>query len=186
MTAGTNHAATRSAMAWIGARERWALATAATMRASVVSSPTRRGLDDEAAVAVEGGAGDLVAGRLLHRDGLAGQHALVERRAAFDDEAVDRDLGAGADAQAIAGADLGERHVGLAAVGGDAAGGRGREVEERADRRPGALAGTELEDLAEQHEDDDDGRGLEIDRQIAVGVAKTVREQRRERGRRRG
>ena len=40
MTAGTNTPATRSAIRWIGARERWASATMATMRASIVSRPT--------------------------------------------------------------------------------------------------------------------------------------------------
>ena len=39
MTAGTNQAATRSAIRWIGARERWASATMATIRASIVSRP---------------------------------------------------------------------------------------------------------------------------------------------------
>ena len=40
-TAGTNHPATRSASAWIGARLRCASATICTMRASIVSLPTR-------------------------------------------------------------------------------------------------------------------------------------------------
>ena len=40
-TAGTKTAATRSASRWIGAREPWASSTSATMRARVVSLPTR-------------------------------------------------------------------------------------------------------------------------------------------------
>ncbi len=40
MTTGTNNPATRSAVRWIGARERWASATMATIRASTVSRPT--------------------------------------------------------------------------------------------------------------------------------------------------
>jgi hypothetical protein len=40
MTVGTNHAATRSARFWIGARLRCASATMAMMRASSVSAPT--------------------------------------------------------------------------------------------------------------------------------------------------
>ena len=40
-TAGTNQAATRSTRLWIGARERWASATICTIRASMVSLPTR-------------------------------------------------------------------------------------------------------------------------------------------------
>ena len=38
---GTKTAATRSASRWMGAREPWASATSAMMRASVVSAPTR-------------------------------------------------------------------------------------------------------------------------------------------------
>ena len=39
ITAGTNQAATRSAVRWIGARDRWASATICTIRASIVSRP---------------------------------------------------------------------------------------------------------------------------------------------------
>src|SRR5207253_2040980 len=40
-TTGTKIAATRSARRWMGAREPWASSTRLTMRASVVSLPTR-------------------------------------------------------------------------------------------------------------------------------------------------
>ena len=93
MTAGTNQAATASARPWTGARERWASATMATMRARVVSRADAAGDDDEAAGAVEGGAGDRVAGGLLDRHRLAGQHALVDGGAAFENLGVDRDPG---------------------------------------------------------------------------------------------
>jgi len=56
----------------------------------------------------------------MHRDRLAGQHRLVDRAAAFDDRTVDRDLLAGAYAQAVADVDVGERDVLLAAVAQDA------------------------------------------------------------------
>ena len=46
---------------------------------------------------------------------------------------------------------------------------RRREVEQRADRRAGALAGAELEDLAEQHQHDDDRGRLEVDADLARG-----------------
>ena len=41
ITVGTNLPATLSASFWIGARERWALATISTIWASMVSAPTR-------------------------------------------------------------------------------------------------------------------------------------------------
>ena len=78
--------------------------------------------------------------RLLDRHRLAGDHRFVDRGAAFEHDAVDRNAVARADAQPVAGLHLVERHVGLGAVGGDAPRGLRREVEQRADRRAGALA----------------------------------------------
>ena len=63
-TAGTNHAATRSASRWMGARLRWASCTRRTMCASIVSAADAVGPHDDAAGAVDGAAGDAVAGRL--------------------------------------------------------------------------------------------------------------------------
>src|SRR5581483_8413539 len=51
----------------------------------------RRGPHVERPVAVEGGAGDPVAGGFLHRERLAGEHRLVGRRGAGHDDAVDGD-----------------------------------------------------------------------------------------------
>ncbi len=57
---------------------------------------------DDAAGAVDGGADDGVADRLVHRQALAGQHALVDRGRAVGDDTVDRDLLTGADAHQVA------------------------------------------------------------------------------------
>ena len=56
----------------------------------------RGDLHEQGAGPVEGGADDRVAGRLRDRDGLTGQHRLVDGRAALEDDAVDGDLLAGA------------------------------------------------------------------------------------------
>ena len=101
-TAGTNTAATRSATRWIGARERWASQTSATMCASRVSAPTRSARITKLPVALTVRAGDLASRGLLDRDRLAGDHRLVHRRGALHHDAVHRDLLAGAHPQAVA------------------------------------------------------------------------------------
>ncbi len=86
-------------------------------------------------------------------------------------DAVDRDALAGAHAQAVADAHLGERHVALAAVGVDAARGGRRQLQQRADGGSGAAARAQLQHLAEQHQGDDDGGRLEVDADAAVHAA---------------
>ncbi len=137
----------------------------------------------EAAGAVERAAGDAVAGRLLHRNRLAGQQGLIDGASALDDDAVDGDLVAWPDPQHVAGLDRGERHgLGLAILQHTQRR-LGREVEQSADGAAGLLPGAELEHLAEQHERHDDGGGLVIDRDEPMGVAHGVGEQpRRDRG----
>ena len=96
---------------------------------------------------------------------LAGEHRFVDRRAALDHRAVDRDLLAGTHAEPVADPDLLERRSPPRAPSGRITRAvLGGEVEERADGRAGALAGAELEHLAEEHQDDDHRGGLEIDR----------------------
>ena len=89
---------------------------------------------------------------------------LVDGAAALDHLAVDRDLLARAHAEAVADMHGIERDLLVAAVGADAPRGLRREIEERADGAAGALAGPQLQHLAEQHQHGDHGRGLEVDR----------------------
>src|SRR5262249_50240865 len=70
-----------------------------------------RGFEDEAARLVQRGADDLLSGSLLDRQAFAGQHALVERRAALFDDTVYRHLLARADAYVIADLDRFDRNV---------------------------------------------------------------------------
>ena len=63
----------------------------------------------EAAGAVERAAGDAVVPALLDRQRLAGEERLVDGAPAFEHDAVDRDLVAGADAEDVADRDVGER-----------------------------------------------------------------------------
>ena len=69
------------------------------------------GRDDGRAGAVEAAADDLVAGCLVHRHALAGEHGLVDRALAADDRAVDRHALAGADAHPVVLRDLVDRQL---------------------------------------------------------------------------
>ena len=112
-------------------------------------------------------------GALRDRDRLAGQHRLVDRAAAFDDDAVDRHLLAGPHAQRVA-----DVHVRRAArplrcrrasIRRAVFGARpssdliAAEVCERA---------LQLEHLAEQRQRDDDRGGLEVDRRPGPSTTK--------------
>ena len=79
-------------------RTKWAVCAALWLG---LASGGPVGAHDEPAVGVQGRAGDVGAHADLHRDGLAGQHRLVDGRFAFDDDAVGRDLLAGADDEQI-------------------------------------------------------------------------------------
>ena len=57
------------------------------------------GSHQDGAVAVDAGADDAVAGMLFDGDGFAGNQRLIDHRAAFEHEAIDGNLFAGADAQ---------------------------------------------------------------------------------------
>ena len=90
------------------------------------------------------GADDLVAGRLRGRDRLAGEHRLVDRGRALDDDAVHRHLVARPDAQEVARDDERELDVLLDAVA-DPPGGRRLEADEAADRAGRPALGPGLE-----------------------------------------
>ena len=179
MTAGTNQAATRSASAWIGARERCALGDQ-LRRSARASCRRRRARAAMTKLPVPLTVPPVTASpaRLLDRHRLAGQHDLVDGARPFDDDAVDRHLLARADAQAVADADLrraARRPRGRRRRCGGRSRARGPSSARIADA--GALAGAELEDLAEEDEDDDDRRGLEVDGDLAVWRRGSRREQ---------
>ena len=138
-------------------------------------------LHDETAGAVHRAAGQHACRFLGDRERLAGEHRLVDRGLAIDDDAIDRHRFAGADTQAVARGHFGQRHLGLGAVGGDAARGLRGEIEQRADRLAGCRARAQFEHLAEQHERDDDACRFVIDRHHAVHVERRGEQPWRER-----
>jgi hypothetical protein len=146
-------------------------------------TPDLAGAHHERARLVERAGDHLVAGGLAHRHRFARNHRFVDRGAALDDLAVDRHFLAGPHPQIVADRDLAERHFLVAAVGVDAARRLGREREQRFDGARGRLAGAQLQHLAEQHQDRDDRRRLEIDRDRAVIAAERLREDARRKGR---
>ena len=110
----------------------------------------------------------LLSADLFDRHGFAGDHRFVDGAAAFEHDAIDGNFFSGAHAQAVAGLDLFERNVFLAAVGARVQARRLRsEIEQRADGGAGAAAGAQLHDLAEQDQSGDRGGGFEVD----VGIS---------------
>ena len=134
-----------------------------TICASSVSAPTRSARITKRAGAVDRAADHASPGRLLDRDRLAGDHRLVDRAAALEDDAVDRHLLAGPHAQPVAGVHLRQRHVLLAAVGRDAP--RGLRAPGPSSARmapPVRLRARSSSTWPEQHQHDDDRRRLEV------------------------
>ncbi len=141
--------------------------------------------DHEPALLVDGGAEDTVAGDAFDRHRLAGQHALVDRRAALEDGAVHGHLLAGEHHDPIAGGErqrvddfdlpIRPHHPSL---------GRG-ELEEARHRLRGAAFGAGFEEPPEEDERDDHPGGLEEERlvgeerpdRIAVGGEGTHRDE---------
>ena len=119
--------------------------------------------EPEAAQLVHGRADDGVARGLLDRDRLAGEHRLVDCRGALDEHAVDRDLLAGTDHDEVAHDDLLDGDVGLFPATHDA-GGLGRQTHERLDGVARAALCARLEQLAQQHEGDEQRARLVEDR----------------------
>ena len=101
------------------------------------------------------------------RHALAGDHALVEVRGAFDDRRVDCHALAGPDDHDITDANRLDRDLGVT-VGPPDSGGLRREPDEPADRVGGMAPGSRLE-VATQEDQGDDRRGrVEVQRQLAV------------------
>ena len=126
------------------------------------------GFHDERAVAVDGATRHLVTLRLLNGHRLTGQHRLVDAGTALEDDAVNRNALAGAHAQVVTDLNLIEWNVVLTAVVVDSTRGFRREPKQVFDRSARTAASTQFQHLPEQHEDDDDGRWLEVDRDGAA------------------
>ena len=94
-TTGTKTAETRSARRWIGALPDWASATSRAICASAVSSPTLVARTRSRPNVLIVAPATLAARPDVDGHRLAGQHRLVDRRLALDDDAVGRDLLAG-------------------------------------------------------------------------------------------
>ena len=78
--------------------------------------------DLDGASGVQGRADDGVAGSLVDREALAGQHALVDRGGATEDDSVDGHFLSGADADDVADDDLLQGDVDLVVAADDACG----------------------------------------------------------------
>ena len=121
---------------------------------------------------IDRGPDDFAAGMFFYRDRFAGDHGFVDGAAAFEDDAIDGNFFAGAYAEFVAGLDVFERDVFFCALAPRSARRFRREIEESSDGGAGAAAGAEFQDLAEQDECGDGGRGFEVD----VGISAHARD----------
>ena len=122
-----------------------------------------RRLKLESPCPVQSGAEDLVAGALLDGQALAGQHGLIDRALAAPHDPVHRNLLARPNEDEIAGSDLVDRYVLLAAVP-DYSRRLRLQAHQAADGVSRARLGSRFQQAAHQEERDDDRGGLEIDR----------------------
>ena len=120
MTAGTNHPVTRSASRWIGAFEPCARSTRLTIWARVVSGPTRSARITNDPLVLSVAPITPSPARLVDRDRLAGEHRLVHRGRAVDDDAIDGKPIAGPHPQQVTDDDLADGHVAVATRAQDA------------------------------------------------------------------
>jgi len=131
-------------------------------------------LHDETATGIDGGAHDTVTGLDVDGRGLTGEERDVYRRASFDDDPVGSDLLARSYDEALARAQLGDRHSRLHRAGGGVAQHRrvlGSHGQQRPKGRAGARLGPGLEVAACQHQGRNTGGNLEVQRAGPLRVA---------------
>jgi len=126
-------------------------------------------------IVIDRAPGDLAAGTLLSRDGLASQHRLVDARLAFDDLAIDGNFGSGFHAEDVPSDHLLQPNLFIAAVGLHPDGRIGCEAQQVFDGTRRLEPGPQLEHLAQQHQGHDGRSSLEVQRQ-AVHGAKGLRQ----------
>ena len=139
-------------------------------------APDLVGAHHEAAGLVERARDHLAADFLGDGHGFAGHQGLVERGAAFENDAVHRHLFSRPDPQSVADRQALDLDLMVGAILADAAGGFGRQLEKSLDRAGRRLAGAEFENLAKQHQHRDHRGGLEVDRDRAAMAAESRRE----------
>ena len=91
---------------------------------------------------------------------------------ALDHRAIDRHFFARANAQQVAYRDLAESDIGLASIRRDAARGLRGQAEQRLDRAAGLAASPQLQHLAQQDQNRDDGSCFEVKADMSGGIAK--------------
>ena len=124
---------------------------------------------DERAGLVERAPRQRIARPLLHRQGLAGEHALVDGGATLGHDAVHGHALARPQPEPVAGAHFLQRHVGLAFLR-EPARGAGCETHEGADGIARPLPRAGLHHLARQHEREDHRGRLEVGRRLSAGA----------------
>ena len=131
----------------------------------------------QTAGAVNRATDDAIIRPLLGGDGLAGNHGLVHRACALDDDAVHGDLLPRPDPEPIADDHPVEGDVLLGAAVKKSAGELGGVPEQHLDGAAGLAPGTQLKHLSQEHEGGDDRRGLKVDGDLAAVAPERGREE---------
>jgi hypothetical protein len=119
-------------------------------------------------------AGQYAASRLARLwGGLAGEHGLIDRGAAYENDGVHWKALAGKDEHAVAGLNFIQRHNGLYAVH-DAPRRDRLQAGEGIESRQGALLGAGFERLAQQQEAENEQYGVEVDWAVRRGEQSCV------------
>jgi hypothetical protein len=119
-------------------------------------------LHDQTALEVERRGLDGIPDRDLDGQRFAGQGRLIKGRAAVGDHAIGGQPVARADFQAVAQAQLVDRRLVDGPAGTQAAGGPAAQPGQGGDRIPGAKQAAFFQDMADDHGERNQGRGLEI------------------------
>ena len=161
-TTGTNTADTRSTSRWIGAFAACASSTSRMICASTVCVPTAATCITTRPSPFTLPPGERLARAARHRQRLAGEHGLVDLGLAFQHAAIGRNAFAGPHCHAVAGQQLGQRHVDLAAGALQHVRHLGPQRVQCADRGHGLALGARFQPLAQQHQRHDHRRSLEV------------------------
>ena len=128
------------------------------------------GLQIEAAATVDRAGADFAVGTGFDGERFAGEHGFIDRALSGNDDAIDGNFSAGADAEDVADLHFVERDFAEGVVILQLPrGGRG-EVHERVEGAAGALPGSQFHDLSGEDEGDDDGGGFEVEVAGADGL----------------
>ena len=130
------------------------------------------GSEDKAAIAIESSPDHPIAGPPIDWNRFAGQHGLVDGRASFRDDPIDRDLFARSHPHQVPGQNFGQCHIDFLGSP-DQPGSLGRQAHQVVNGSTGLALGPVLQPAPQKDEAHDNGGGVEIGDRIDPGAGKS-------------